>query len=125
VSEICPGEILLVPSLTRRRLLGMAAAATGILGVVLAAAGTAPCLCAAAICAVSAAAAFLQSRRDGPPRSVRIDPALGWRAQSASRMRIVFFAAQRRVVVWHDATDPATYRRLAVLARWQPRGQSR
>jgi len=125
VSEICPGEILLAPSRTRRLLLEMAATAIAILAAALAAAGTAPSLCAAAVCALSAAAALWQARHDGPPRRLRIDTALGFQARSASRMRIVFFAAQRRVVVWHDATDPATYRRLAVLARWQPRGQTR
>jgi hypothetical protein len=120
-----PGEIVLVPSRTRRLLLEWAGAVTGGLALALAAAGSRAGLCAGAVCAISAAVALWQARQGGAVRSVPIDPTRDFQAQSASRMRIVFFAAQRHVVVWHDATDPATYRRLAILARWQPRGQSR
>jgi len=125
VSEIQPGEIVLVPSRTRRRLLEWAAVAVGVLALALAAAGTGPALCSAVFCGVCAAAAIWQARHDRSAGAVRLDPAERFLALSASRTRIVFFAAQRRVVVWHDATDRATYRRLAIRARWQPRSQSR
>jgi hypothetical protein len=123
VSETRPGEIVLVPSRTRRRLLGIGAAACAALAVVLMAAATAATLAAAAACALCAGWAIFLALRAEP--AVRVRPDVPLRALSASRMRIVLFAAQRRVVVWHDATDAATYRRLAVLARWQPRGQIR
>jgi hypothetical protein len=125
VSEFPTGEIVLVPSRTRRRLLESASLAAAALCLLLLAAGTAPSLCAAAACALGAACALRGAWGDAPRVLARPDAAEAWRAQSASRMRIVFFAAQRRVVVWHDATDPATYRRLAVRARWPARGQDR
>jgi hypothetical protein len=125
VSETRPGEILLVPSRTRRRLLGTAGAATAVLAAVLVSAATAATLCAAAACLLGATVAFFLTLRPEPARRLRLHPDGAVRALSVSRMRIVFFAAQRRVVVWHDATDAATYRRVAVIARWQTRGQSR
>ncbi len=125
MSEFPPGEILLVPSRTRRRLLELAAAALALLAMALAATGTGPCRGAALACALTAGLALSRGRHPGAPGHLRLDPAAGFRAVSASPMRIVFFAAQRPVVVWHDATDAATFRRLAVLARWQPRGPSR
>ena len=125
MSDILSGEIPLVPSRTRRYLLDLAAAALAVLALALAAAGTGPSRGAALACTLAAGIALFRGRRPGTPGCLRLDPLAGLRALSASPMRIVFFAAQRHVVVWHDANDAATYRRLAVLARWQPRGQSR
>jgi hypothetical protein len=125
VSEIRPGAIVLVPSRTRRRLLGAAAVATALLAAVLASAGGAAALCAAAACLGAAATALFHARHAEPALRLQLHAAGALRPFSASPMRIVFFAAQRRIVVWHDATDAATYRRLAVRARWPARGQSR
>jgi hypothetical protein len=125
VSETRPGEIPLVPSRTRRRLLGSAGAATAVLAGVLAWAATPAALCAAAACALCAGGAMILAARTGGVRPAVLDARGPLRAVSVGPLCIVFFAAQRRVVVWHDATDAATYRRLAVLARWRPRGQSR
>ena len=128
MSDIHPGEIVLVPSRTRRLLLGWAGLASGALAVLalaLTAAGTSPSRGAALVCTLAAGIALFRSRHPATTGPLRLDPVAGFRAISASPMRIVFFASQRHVVVWHDATDAATFRRLAVLARWQPRGPSR
>lgn len=117
------GEILLAPSATRRRLLQWAGGAVAVLGMVLLSAQTAVAGGAAAVCGLAAAAAFIEALRPAAARPFRPGAAQGARACSAGRMRLVFFAAQRRVVVWHDATDPDTFRRLAVIARWPSRGQ--
>ncbi len=119
MSDIRLGDIALRPSRTRQRLLRLAAAAAALLAVLLSSAATAAALAAAGACALCAAGAWFQGSRPGHPGVLRVDAAARLRAVSASRVRIVFFAAQRHVVVWHDATDPATFRRLAVLARWQ------
>ena len=125
MSDILPGEIPLVPSRTRRHLLGLAAAALAVLALALEAAGTTPSRGAALACTLGTGLALFRGRRPGTPACLRLDPLAGLRALSASPMCIVFFAAQRHVVVWHDATDAATFRRLAVLARWQSGGPSR
>jgi hypothetical protein len=123
VSDTRLGEIVLVPSATRRRLLQWAGAAVALLAIVLLSAQTALAGGAAAVCALGAAAAFIEALRPAAAQPFRPGAAQGVRACSVSRLRLVFFAAQRRVVVWHDATDPDTFRRLAVIARWPSRGQ--
>jgi hypothetical protein len=117
--------VVLAPSRARRRLLGAGGAAVAVLSVVLLSAQAAAATAAAAACALCACRLMLAALRTQAPGTLRVGAYPEFRALAAGPRRLVFLAAHRTVVVWHDATDPDTYRRLAVLARWQPRGQSR
>jgi hypothetical protein len=96
---------------------------------------------AALCCFIGACAALVDARRGGVPRTLelfakrpldagRVLPP-GSRApgrviaKRVGRSRLVLQCANgARAVVWRDATDPDSYRRLAALARWSPGRES-
>ena len=57
--------------------------------------------------------------RSGPAPALEEVCLRGARAAYAGPMRIVLEDGRRRVVVWRDATDRDTFRRLAAWARWR------
>lgn len=123
MSDVHAADLLLVPSRTRRGLLLIAMLGIAALGLLLAGAAGAAAHLAAAGCVAMAALCLHALLRREPTRQVRLGAAP--RAEHVSAARIVLRTAQGRVVVWHDATDPDCYRRLAVAARWPARSESR
>lgn len=116
------------PSRTRRRIMVAASLATTVLACsLLAAPGPGPRLAAVA-CLLGTAVALASCGRDPAPagaasRALSAGGAAGAscavRAEFIGRGRIVVCTPAGRAVIWRDATDPQSFRRLAVRARWQ------
>jgi hypothetical protein len=117
------GLLQLAPSRARRAALAAGALATAVLAAILARApGQGSSALAALACAAGAAMAAVAAWRGRHPRAVLLHRA---DAVGLGAGRIVLREAGTRpwqsdIVVWRDAVAPATYRRLAVFARWDP-----
>jgi len=72
---------------------------------------------------LAGAGAALHAAQREANRTVQIIRPGGWHALLVSCSRIVLRGPGRTVVVWNDATDPQSYRRLAALARWSASGR--
>jgi hypothetical protein len=135
VSELPVRDVVLVPSQARCRVLRWGTHCSFLLGLGLAsyllpaiapalapgaaAIDTGPVLAAAGTCALGGLMALALaggSRRlaGAAPRRIHLG---GARVEHVGTARIVQQCASERVVVWHDATDPQSFRRLAALAR--------
>jgi hypothetical protein len=124
VSDPAPTRVRTVPSRARRRRIAAGAGAS--LALALAGLGAwlrtpdAPLAACAGACAAAAlwagAAAWRAGRSGAEPEFSDAAPA---RALYVGPERIVLLVEGRRRVVWRDATDQATFRRLAARARWR------
>ncbi len=125
MSEVRVRHLALAPSGARRRWPWLACITCGVLALVLGFCAATAGAVSAIVCLLVGVAVGVRAALPEAIQQILLADEEFLRAEHVSAARIVLRRTHGRLVVWSDATDPESFRRLAVQARWGRPGLSR